>query len=116
MKTHHFLRILTVLLLAILLAGCDDEEDKSTSTKGVDTSQHVTTSTIDRANQAAADLAKRVEVEHEMRLQAEARLAQETSARSWWQNATTTLAVVAVAALVIGTALGSSARHESEKA
>ena len=116
MKTHHFLRIPFALLLAVSLAACNDEEDKPSSTHGSDTGQRVTSSTLDQVNHTTLELTKRLEAEQTLRLQAEARLTQETNARSWWQNAASALAVVAVAALVIGSALGSSTRHESDNA
>ena len=120
MITRHFLRLRPVAMLcALLLGACHDEPDNSTAENDrppTDARQSTASSTIDRVNRTTLELTRRLETEQSLRLQAEARLLQQETARAWWQNATSILAVVAVTALIIGTALGSSARHESEKA
>ncbi|MDB6117695.1 MAG: hypothetical protein JWO08_1476 [Verrucomicrobiaceae bacterium] len=59
------------------------------------------------------DLEKKVEVEQQLRLQTEARLAKQESTTGHWQ----TLTLIAIAAagvlLIIGTALGAKARHDA---
>lgn len=53
--------------------------------------------------------------ERHLRQQAEVRSIEQQSARSRWQNVASLLAVAAVILLILGTILGSAARHESEQ-
>ncbi len=46
---------------------------------------------------------------------AETNVSKQESAKTWWQSVATILAVVAISLLVVGTIIGSSARHESQR-
>ncbi len=55
------------------------------------------------------------ETEQGLRRQAETQSVQQQQARSRWQSIATVLAIAAVVLLIVGTILGSAARHESEQ-
>jgi hypothetical protein len=87
--------IVTVLsLLAIPLAGCNDEQD-----------------TTQPKRQQSAEINR---LDRELQ-KAETTIAQQESAKAWWQTAATILAVAAIGLLIVGTIIGSAARHESER-
>jgi len=92
MKIRSFFTI--VLLLSLALAGCNDEDD-TTQPKEQRAAE------VDRLNR---ELQK-----------AETNVSKQESAKAWWQSIATILAVAAIGLLVIGTIIGSSARHESER-
>jgi Mg2+/citrate symporter len=83
-----------VLLLSLALAGCNDEDDKQQPKQ----KQAVE---LDRLNRQLQ--------------KAETNVSKQESAKTWWQSVATILAVAAIGLLVIGTIIGSSARHESER-
>jgi|SRR6266403_1354946 len=82
------------LLLSLALAGCN-HEDNTPKSKGRESAE------LDRLNR---ELQK-----------AETNVSKQESARAWWQSVATILAVAAIALLVVGTIIGSSARHESQR-
>lgn len=92
MKTRSIFTI--VLLLSLALAGCN-HEDNTPKSKGRESAE------LDRLNQ---ELQK-----------ADTNISKQESAKTWWQTVATFLAVAAIGLLVIGTIIGSSARHESER-
>ena len=92
MKTRSIFTI--ALLLSLALAGCNDEDDKQQP-------KQQQSAEIDRLNR---ELQK-----------AETNVSKQESAKAWWQSIATILAVAAIGLLVIGTIIGSSARHESER-
>lgn len=92
MKTRSIFTI--VLLLSLALAGCNDE-DKTPPSKGQQSAE------VDRLNR---ELQK-----------AETNVSKQESAKAWWQNAAAFLAVAAIGLLVLGTIIGSAARHESQR-
>ncbi len=83
-----------LLLLSLALAGCNDEKD--TPTPKLQQSAEV-----DRLNRELQN--------------AETNVSKQESAKAWWQSVATILAIAAIGLLVIGTIIGSSARHESEQ-
>src|SRR5205085_11039421 len=86
---------LTVLsLLALPLAGCNDENDK-----------------LQPKQQQAAEVNR---LNRELQ-KAETNVSKQESAKAWWQSVATILAVAALSLLVVGTIIGSSARHESQR-
>ena len=87
--------VLTLLsLLAVPLAGCNDEDDKQQPKQ-----------------QPAAEINR---LNRELQ-KAETNVSKQESAKAWWQTVATILAVAAIGLLVIGTIIGSSARHESQR-
>jgi Mg2+/citrate symporter len=92
MKTRSIFTI--VLLLALGLAGCNDEHDKQQP-------KQKQAAEVDRLNR---ELQK-----------AETNVSKQESAKAWWQSIATILAVAAIGLLVVGTIIGSSARHESQR-
>jgi hypothetical protein len=82
-----------ILLLSLALAGCNDEDDAPQSKEQ--------SAELDRLSR---ELQK-----------AETNVSKQESAKAWWQSIATALAVAAIALLIIGTIIGSSARHESER-
>ena len=83
-----------VMLLSLALAGCNDEDDKQQP-------KQERAAEINRLNR---ELQK-----------AETNVSKQESAKAWWQNAAAFLAVAAIGLLIVGTIIGSSARHESER-
>ena len=83
-----------VLLVSLALAGCSDEDDKQQP-------KQKQAAEVDRLNR---ELQK-----------TETNVSKQESAKAWWQSIATILAVAAIGLLVIGTIIGSSARHESER-
>ena len=83
-----------VLLLSLALAGCNDEDD-----------------TTQPKEQRAAEVNR---LNRELQ-NAETNVSKQESAKAWWQSVATILAIAAIGLLVIGTIIGSSARHESEQ-
>ena len=92
MKTRSVLTI--VLLLSLALASCNDEDDTPQS-KGRESAE------VNRLNRELQT--------------AETNVSKQESAKAWWQSAATILAVAAISLLVVGTIIGSAARHESER-
>ena len=92
MKTRSIFTI--VLLLSLALAGCSDE-DNTPQSKGRESAE------VDRLNR---ELQK-----------AETNVSKQESAKAWWQSIAAILAVAAISLLVVGTIIGSSARHESQR-
>jgi outer membrane murein-binding lipoprotein Lpp len=82
------------LLLSLALAGCNDEDDKQQP-------KQKQAAEVDQLNR---ELQK-----------AETNVSKQESAKAWWQSIATILAVAAIGLLVIGTIIGSSARHESQR-
>ena len=92
MKTRSIFTI--VLLLSLALAGCK-HEDNTPQSKGRESAE------LDQLNR---ELQK-----------AETNVSKQESAKAWWQSIATILAIAAIGLLVIGTVIGSSARHESQR-
>ena len=92
MKTRSIFTIL--LLLSLALAGCSDEDEKQQP-------KQQQSAELDRLNR---ELQK-----------AETNVSKQESAKAWWQSVATILAVAAISLLVVGTIIGSSARHESQR-
>ena len=92
MKTRSIFTI--VLLLSLALAGCNNE-DNTQQSKGRESAE------VDQLNR---ELQK-----------AETNSSKQESAKAWWQSIATFLAVAAIGLLVVGTIIGSSARHESQR-
>ena len=92
MKIHPIFTI--VLLLSLAVAGCNHEGNTPKS-KGRESAE------LDRLNRELQT--------------AETNVSKQESAKTWWQSIATILAVAAICLLVIGTIIGSSARHESER-
>ena len=72
-------------------------------------------SAVEQAEQESRHWQQQYETEANLRRQAETRSTVQQEARSRWQNIATVLAVAAVVLLVLGTILGSTARHESDQ-
>ena len=83
-----------LLLLSLALAGCNDEDD-----------------TTQPKEERAAEVNR---LNRELQ-KAETNVSKQESAKTWWQNIATFLAVAAIGLLVIGAIIGSSARHESQR-
>ena len=92
MKTRSIFTI--GLLLSLAVAGCNDKGDKQ-QPKQKQAAQ------LDRLNRELQN--------------AETNVSKQESAKAWWQSIATILAVAAIGLLVVGTIIGSSARHESER-
>jgi len=92
MKTRSIFTI--VLLLSLALAGCSDE-DNTPQSKGRESAE------VDRL--------------HRELQKAETKVSKQESAKTWWQSVATILAVAAIGLLVVGTIIGSAARHESQR-
>jgi hypothetical protein len=87
--------VLTVaLLLSFALAGCNDDDDK----------QQPKQQQFTEINRLNRELQK-----------AETNVSKQESAKAWWQSIATAFAVAAISLLVVGTIIGSSARHESQR-
>lgn len=65
--------------------------------------------------QLKAEHAAQLKAEHDLRLSAEQQCVKEQATSMFWQNLTLWLGAGATLLLLVGTALGSSARHETEK-
>ena len=92
MKTRSIFTI--VLLLSLALVGCKDDDDKQQPKQ-----------------QQAAEINR---LNRELQ-KAETNVSKQESAKAWWQSIATILAVAAICLLVVGTIIGSSARHESQR-
>jgi Mg2+/citrate symporter len=92
MKTRSVFTV--ALLLALGIAACSDDH------RAPQSKQHQSAE-LDRLNR---ELQK-----------AETNASKQESAKAWWQTVATFLAVAAIGLLVIGTIIGSSARHESRR-
>lgn len=92
MKTRSIFTI--ALLLSLASAGCNHKNNTPKS-------KEQRSAEVDRLNR---DLQR-----------AETNVSKQESAKTWWQSIATFLAVAAIGLLVIGTIIGSSARHESEQ-
>lgn len=84
----------TVLLLALAFAGCN-AKDSPPQSKGRESAE------LDRLNRELQT--------------AETNVSKQESAKAWWQSIATVLAIAAVAFLIVGTIIGSRARHESQR-
>jgi PBP1b-binding outer membrane lipoprotein LpoB len=93
----HFAAIVTA---AFLLAGCHGDPKPRTS---------------DPKSEAATELKRSLEVERESRLGVERRLAEQERSKSSWQTAALLAVSGAIVLLVIGTVLGTRAKHDSCK-
>lgn len=102
------MKIFTVRLLTLLCAGILSACGPSTGSKSQPTA-------IEQAEQESHRWQQQYEAEANLRQQAETRSTSQQEARSRWQTIATVLAVAAVVLLILGTILGSAARHESEK-
>ena len=92
MKTRSFFA--AALLLSLALAACSDDHAAPQSR------QHQSAE-VDRLNRVLQ--------------KAETNAAKQKSAKAWWQSIATILAIAAIGLLIVGTIIGSSARHESEQ-
>ena len=95
------------LLAVIGLAGCKDNQS---------TSQPPPTPrpTPNPPPEVLVRMERRIEAEHAERLNAEAKLQQTEVVKSRWQSVAMLLVSGAVVALLVGTVLGSKARHDHE--
>jgi heme/copper-type cytochrome/quinol oxidase subunit 2 len=92
MKIHSIFTL--VPLLALGIAACSDDHPAPQS-------KQRESAEVNRLNR---ELEK-----------AETNVSKQESAKAWWQSIATFLAIAAISLLVIGTIIGSSARHESER-
>ena len=93
-------RLLITLTAALLLAGCGPEKDGNASAQNA------------AAAKTAAALEQRAAQERQV---AEAKLREQEARTSRWQFAAMLAVSAAAFALIIGTILGSRARHDSDK-
>lgn len=93
-------RLLITLTAALLLAGCGPEKDSDASTQNA------------AATKTAAALEQRAAQE---RQHAETRIREQEARTARWQFAAMLAVAVAAFALLIGTILGSRARHDADK-
>ena len=91
MKTRSI--VTSVLLLSLAFAACNDR-DSPPQTKGRESAE------LDRLNRELQT--------------AETNVSKQESAKAWWQSIATVLAIAAIAFLIVGTIIGSRARHESQ--
>ena len=63
---------------------------------------------------AIVEMAKRAEVERELRQKIETRLAEQEAAKSHWQSGALLSVSAAVILLIVGTCLGTRARHDAK--
>lgn len=96
-------------LLVLGLAGCKHQTPAATSTQPPSPR-----STPNPPPEVLIRLERRVEAEHSERLDAEAKLQQTEAVKSRWQTAALLLTSGAVVLLLVGTVLGSKARHDHE--
>ncbi len=92
MKIHSI--VTAFVMTAIALTGCSDK-DNTPQSKGRESAE------VGRLNR---ELQK-----------AETNVSKQESAKAWWQSVATILAVAAIGLLVVGTIIGSAARHESQR-
>jgi len=90
------MKLLITLTTALLLAGCGPEDDDNAA-----------------AQRAAA--AKAEQLAAQERQQTEARIHEQEARASRWQFAATLAVAGAAFALIFGAAIGSRARHDSDK-
>ncbi len=102
------MKTFTIRLLALLCVGVLTACGPSAGSKSQPTA-------VEQAEQESRRWQQQYETEQTLRQQAEIRSIAQQTARSRWQNIATVLAVAAVIFLIVGTILGSAARHESEK-
>ena len=98
---------LAVILAVLDLAGCkhrDSQHNPTGATPNPSDSPKITMAAVE----------KHAELEHSERLATEGRLQQTEAARSRWQTAALLLTSVALVSLIVGTVLGSKARHTHE--
>ena len=93
-----------VLVCAGLLAAC-----------GPSPGSRSQPTAVEQAEQESRRWQAQYQAEQTLREQADARSTVSQEARSHWQNLATIFAVAAVILLILGTILGSAARHESEQ-
>lgn len=87
--------IFTVLvLLALAITGCNDQDDSRQS-------KNDQSAEVNRLNRELQETKTNV--------------SKEESAKAWWQNVATVVAIAAIALLIVGIVIGSAARHESER-
>ena len=92
-------RLLITLAVALLLAGCGPENNADASAQKA----------------AAAKTAAALEQRAAQERQAETKLREQEARTSRWQFAAMLAVCAAAFALIIGTILGSRARHDAEK-
>ena len=102
------MKTFTMRLLALLCVGILTACGPSSGSKSRPTA-------VEQAEQESRRWQQQYETEQNLRQQAETRSTVQQEARSRWQNIATVFAVAAVALLVLGTILGSAARHESDQ-
>ena len=102
------MKTFTMRLLALFCAGVLTACGPSAGSKSQPTAD-------EQAEQESRRWQRQYETEQTLRQQAETRSTIQQEAHGRWQNIATVLAVAAVVLLVIGTILGSAARHESDQ-
>ena len=113
-KKHPWPALPALVLIALnLLAGCNEEPSSAPPAPGRALPKPaVTPDTVPRA--VVTEIEKRATVERELRATAETRRDREETAKAHWQNIALLMSTGAVVLLLVGTVLGSRARHESE--
>lgn len=115
-KKHPWPALPALALIALnLLAGCNEEPSSAppaTAPARAIPKPAATPDTVPRA--VVTEIEKRAAVERELRATAETRRDKEETAKGHWQNIALLMSTGAVVLLLVGTVLGSRARHESE--
>ena len=114
-KKHLWPALPALALIALnLLVACNEQQSAAPPVPAPPRATPVPPpDTIPRA--VVLELEKRVTVERELRAKSESRLDKEEAAKGRGQNIALLMSPGAVVLLVIGTVLGSRARHESQQ-
>jgi hypothetical protein len=113
-QTHHHLAMMLSAVLALSIPSCGQQSSRPPAPPVVEVYQDgpMDAASVQRLmNEHAAQL----KAEHDQRLSAEQQCLKEQATSKFWQNLTLWLGAGATLLLLVGTALGSSARHETEK-
>ena len=102
---------------AVIMGACDRKPAPPPGypERTVSTAPAPTKPPADAVPRVVVELEKRVEVERELRLKTETRLTQLEIAKSRWQSTALLSISAATALLVVGTILGTRARHDAKK-
>lgn len=108
--------IYPILLAAVFLLAACDSSPQSTYVESAPSATPTPRATPlpDVIPKAMADLEKRLEVERQLRVKTESRLVEQETAKSNWQSGALLSVAGAIVLLIVGTCLGTRARHDAK--